>query len=285
MRFVNVNGRAGIDTGDGYFDVEEASGGALPADPGALLRDWSRFQDAAVDLRGPLRELETEQLQAPSPEPRQVFAIGLNYRGHVGEAEVEEPIAPTTFTKFPTCLTGPVGDVVLTGDTVDWEVELVVVVGKLARGIDAGTAWDHVAGVTAGQDITDRQQQRLPPVPQFSLSKSHPGFGPIGPALVTPDELGDPDDLGLGCTLNGETVQLGRTRDLIFSVPELISRLSHNVTLLPGDLIFTGTPDGVGMARTPPAFLRAGDILESFVEGVGTLRHRFVADPELVAAR
>jgi 2-keto-4-pentenoate hydratase/2-oxohepta-3-ene-1,7-dioic acid hydratase in catechol pathway len=129
--------------------------------------------------------------------------------------------------------------------------------------------------VTVGQDISDRAVQMRPPAPQFSLGKSFPGYGPIGPAIVTLDELDDPDDLDLGCRVNGEEVQKGRTSDMIFSVPELVARLSQVLTLRPGDLIFTGTPSGVGAARTPPRFLRPGDVLTSYIQGVGEMRHAF----------
>ena len=152
------------------------------------------------------------------PSPRQVFAIGLNYAAHAAEAGLENPTFPPTFTKFPTCLTGPDATVELPSEFVDWEVELVVVIGRLAYEVAAGDGWRHVAGLTVGQDLSERIVQTRPPAPQFSLGKSFPGFGPIGPWVVTPDELDDPDDLALGCTVNGEEVQKSRTSDLIFGV-------------------------------------------------------------------
>jgi 2-keto-4-pentenoate hydratase/2-oxohepta-3-ene-1,7-dioic acid hydratase in catechol pathway len=183
-----------------------------------------------------------------------------------------------TFTKFPTSITGPYADVVLPAGDVDWEAEVVVVIGREGRGITTGDAWSHVAGLTVGQDISDRRLQMAGPQPQqFSLAKSYPGFGPLGPVLVTPDEFDDPDDLTVGCALNGEEVQKGRTRDLIFPVPELIARLSAVVTLLPGDLIFTGTPPGVGFGRKPPRFLTNGDELTTYVTGIGEMSTRFVS--------
>jgi 2-keto-4-pentenoate hydratase/2-oxohepta-3-ene-1,7-dioic acid hydratase in catechol pathway len=277
MRFINVDGRAGLVVAGGYLDIEESSGGRFPADPHEVLQQWSALREVAPDLRGHEHPLDTARLGPPSPRPRQVFGIGLNYRGHVSEANVILPQSPPTFTKFPSSIAGPYERIQLSGDTVDWEVELVVVIGAVADAVSTRKAWDYVAGLTAGQDFTDRTLQREPPVPQFSLSKSFAGYGPIGPELVTTDEFDDPDDLALSCTLNGAIMQDGRTRDLIFSVPELIAHLSSIVRLQPGDLIFTGTPDGVGMARTPPHYLRPGDIVESTVEGIGTLRHQFVA--------
>ena len=283
MRFVNVSGRAGLVVPGGYLDVEESSGGRFPPDPHRVLQRWSALVEAAPAWRGPERPLDSARLGPPSPRPRQVFGIGLNYRGHVSEADLAAPQSPATFTKFPTSIAGPYDQIELSGDTVDREVELVVVIGGVADSVSVAKAWDYVAGLTAGQDFTDRAMQRQPPVPQFSLSKSFAGYGPIGPELVTPDEFDDPDDVALRCSLNGTVMQDGRTRDLIFSVPELIARLSGIVRLEPGDLIFTGTPDGVGMARTPPVYLRPGDVVESSVEGIGTLRHEFVASGQLAS--
>jgi 2-keto-4-pentenoate hydratase/2-oxohepta-3-ene-1,7-dioic acid hydratase in catechol pathway len=137
-------------------------------------------------------------------------------------------------------------------------------------------AWRHVAGLTIGQDLSERAVQLAGPVPQFSLGKSYPGFSPIGPVIVTPDEFSDPNDLALGCAVDGEVLQDGRTKDLIFSVPELVARLSAVLPLLPGDVIFTGTPSGVGMARDPQRFLVPGTTLVSTIEGIGELRNPLV---------
>jgi 2-keto-4-pentenoate hydratase/2-oxohepta-3-ene-1,7-dioic acid hydratase in catechol pathway len=216
------------------------------------------------------------QLASPVPSPRQVFAIGLNYASHAQETGAEAPSVPATFTKFPSSLAGPFDPVELSGATVDWEVELVAVIGARADRVTEDDAWAHVAGLTVGQDISDRTLQ-FAAAGQFSLGKSHRGYGPMGPWLVTPDEFADPDDLGLGCSINGEVVQDGRTSDLIFPVPRLIAELSAVLPLLPGDVIFTGTPAGVGIARQPSRFLAAGDVLESWIEGIGTIRNHMVA--------
>jgi 2,4-didehydro-3-deoxy-L-rhamnonate hydrolase len=186
------------------------------------------------------------------------------------------PEEPAVFTKFPSCIAGPTSEIPVGSETVDWEVELVVALGRTAHRVPVERTWDHVAGLMVGQDISDRAVQRRPPA-QWSLAKSFTGFGPTGPFLVTVDDVPDRDDLELGCSVNGEEVQKARTSDLIFPVPELVSRLSHIVTLWPGDLIFTGTPSGVGYARTPPRFLHPGDLLTSYIEGVGELRNRCVA--------
>ena len=177
------------------------------------------------------------------------------------------------FTKFPSAITGPTGEIVLSGETVDWEVELVAVVGVTARGVAEADGWAYVAGLTAGQDLSDRTLQNAGSPPQFSMGKSYPGFAPIGPSLVTPDELANPDDLRVTTTVDGDVRQDSRSSDLVFSIPQLISRLSAVVTLLPGDLVFTGTPEGVGLGRTPPVYLRPGQTLETTVEGIGSMRH------------
>jgi 2,4-didehydro-3-deoxy-L-rhamnonate hydrolase len=176
------------------------------------------------------------------------------------------------FTKFPSCITGGHGEIQLPpGGHTDWEVELVAVIGRRAFRISAADAWDHVAGLTVGQDISERVLQAAGPSPQFSLAKSLPGFGPTGPWLVTPDELADPDDLEISCYLNGELVQHSRTRHLIFGVPALIAYLSARLRLLPGDVLFTGTPAGVGFSRDPAVYLKPGDELVSRIEGLGEL--------------
>jgi 2-keto-4-pentenoate hydratase/2-oxohepta-3-ene-1,7-dioic acid hydratase in catechol pathway len=280
MRIANVTGRLAIIAAGGAVDVERASRGRFgPGLPPAYDR-WDEFLawGAAVDEAG-AEALEPEVLGPPTPAPSQVFAIGLNYRGHARETGVPVPTTPLVFTKFPTCIVGPAATVAVpAGDVcVDWEVELVVVIGRQAHAVSEAVAWSYVAGVTAGQDLSERGLQYAGAPPQFSLGKSYPGFGPMGPVLVTADELTDPDDLALTCSVNGETVQDARTSDMVFSVAELIARLSAVVTLRPGDCIFTGTPSGVGFARQPPRFLAPGDVLVSRIEHIGELRQRIVA--------
>ena len=185
------------------------------------------------------------------------------------------PSVPATFTKFPASLAGPFDDVEIVGGAVDWEVELVVVMGTTADRVAETDAWSHVAALTVGQDISDRALQ-FAAGSQFSLGKSRRGYGPMGPWLVTPDDLPNPDDLALGCSVDGEVVQDSRTSDLIFSVPQLIAELSGVLPLLPGDVIFTGTPAGVGFVRKPSRSLQPGQLLESWIEGIGTIRNRCV---------
>ena len=279
MRIATRDGRAQLIVGGGALDVHTASDGRFGPTPAALYEEWDAFRswaDSGAAAAGPTTA-DPVDFGPPSPTPRQVFAVALNYRAHAAESNLEPPSDPLIFTKFVSAFSGPVTEVVLPAGHVDWECELVAVISHPARNVAAGDAWSHVAGLTVGQDLSERILQRSGPVPQFGLGKSHPGFAPTGPVLVTPDEFADPDELEIGCAVNGETMQSGRTSHMIFPVPELIAYLSTVVTLLPGDVIFTGTPPGVGMGRTPPVFLAPGDELRSWVEGIGELRQRFVA--------
>jgi 2-keto-4-pentenoate hydratase/2-oxohepta-3-ene-1,7-dioic acid hydratase in catechol pathway len=282
MRLANLGGRATLvvpGTDDRGVDIAEASGGKLGPDLHDLYDDWDAFRAfvADLDVRGATTvALDEGELLSPVPAPRQVFGIGLNYRAHAAESGMELPAVPATFTKFPASITGPFAEVEVPNGTVDWEVELVVVIGRRADRVAADDAWSRVAGLTVGQDLSDRALQ-FAAGGQFSLGKSRRGFSPLGPWVVTADELDDPDDLALGCSIDGETVQDARTSDLVFDVSQLIAELSSVVPLLPGDIIFTGTPAGVGAGRTPPRFLQPGETLTSWIEGIGTIRTRFVA--------
>ncbi len=275
MKLANLDGRAALVLGDEIADVASASGGRFGPDPMALYRDWGAFEQFAATVTTGTRPLSESELRNPVPQPQQVFAIGLNYRSHAEESGMTIPEVPAVFTKFPASLAGPFDDVEVAGDTVDWEVELVVVIGRTADRVAQPDAWSHVAGLTVGQDISDRHLQFAAGA-QFSMGKSRRGYGPVGPWLVTPDELDNPDDLALGCSVNGEKMQDARTTDLVFDVPRLVTELSAVLPLLPGDLIFTGTPAGVGIARTPPRFLQPGDTLETWIEGIGTIRNSIV---------
>lgn len=278
MRIANLAGRLVLITADGAVDVEKASNGLFSCDPQAVYDRWAQFRTwAELADHGGAVPFDPLDLGAPAPAPRQLLACGLNYREHISEAGFTPPEGmPPVFTKFATSLTGPVTEVTLPrGGHTDWEVELVVVLGRRAHGVAEAEAWDHVAGLTVGQDLSERILQMDGPAPQFSLGKSYPGFTPTGPWLVTPDEFDDPDDLELTCAVNGEEVQRDRTRHLIFSVPALVSRLSRVLPLLPGDVLFTGTPAGVGLGRRPQRWLTDGDELVSSVEGIGELRQRF----------
>lgn len=282
MKLANVNGRAVLVTGPiSGVDVAKASSGRFGPTPAAVLDEWGAFRQWADGLVGASKDVQFTEtdLGCPSPAPRQIIAVGLNYREHAAEAGFDIPDRlPPTFTKFASSLAG--ADTIVTlppGGNTDWEVELVVIIGREASGIEETQAWGYVAGVAVGQDLSERISQLDGPAPQFSLGKSFAGFCPVGPWLVTIDELPDPDDLGLGCSINGETVQNSRTSGLIFPVSALLAKLSQTITLFPGDLIFTGTPSGVGAGRKPPRFLAPGEVLETWIEGVGRLRQSFVA--------
>lgn len=262
------------------IDIDEASEGRFGPSISAIYNGWDDFTEWARTIDPANGSVFDATLDNPVPEPSQVFAIGLNYAEHAAESKYNVPDFPPVFTKFRTSLAGPVGIVELTGPKVDWEVELVAVIGRAAHCVSEADGWDHVAGLTIGQDISDRETQFNAHPPQFSLGKSYPGYAPMGPVVVTPDEFADCDDLELSCDVNGEQMQKGRTSEMIFSVPQLVSRLSHITPLLPGDIIFTGTPSGVGMGRTPQRFLAHGDVLTSRVAGIGEIEQRFVAPVE-----
>jgi 2-keto-4-pentenoate hydratase/2-oxohepta-3-ene-1,7-dioic acid hydratase in catechol pathway len=279
VRIANIQGRVGILVGDGVVDVERASQGRFPAEPMAALRVWDGFLDwargvRAGDVTGALQESD---LGPPVPRPAKVFAIGLNYRDHAEEAGLQIPTTPMVFTKFPSCLVGPRADVAMSSDFVDWEVELVVAIGRGGRRIPEARALEHVAGYCVGQDISDRRLQFSDVPPQFSLGKSLDTFGPTGPALVTLDAFSNPNDLALTCDVGSERMQASRTSNMIFSVPELIAYLSAKCTLEAGDVIFTGTPAGVGSTRDPRRYLKAGEVITSTIEGIGTLVNRCLA--------
>jgi len=277
MRLGNVAGRATVLVANGGIDVERASNGTFGSNVQSLYERWDEFCAFARGLdASTAAPIDESTLLSPVPKPGQVFAIGLNYRLHAEESGMEIPKIPATFTKFPSSLNDPFGDVERPGDAMDWEVELVAVIGKRADRVSAADGWSHIAGLAVGQDISERRVQRAAGA-QFSLGKSFRGFGPIGPCLVTLDEFTDPGNLRISCKVNDELMQDSRTNDLIFSVPELVAQLSAILPLLPGDVIFTGTPAGVGAARKPPRFLQVGDVIESTIEGIGTIRNRVVA--------
>ena len=278
MKIAQHDGRLVLVLDGGVADVATASDGRFGPDPMTAYDDWDAFATWAADVTDTTGPLDEAMLQNPVPRPRQVFAIGLNYRSHAEESGMTIPDVPATFTKYPAALGGPFDDIEIVGGSVDWEVELVAVIGRTADRVDEADAWDHVAGLTVGQDISDRTLQFAAGM-QFSLGTSRRGYGPMGPWLVTPDAVPDRDDLGLGCSVDGETVQEGRTNDLVFSVPRLVAELSSVLPLLPGDVIFTGTPSGVGMARQPPRSLQPGQVLATWIEGIGTIRNTCVAGP------
>lgn len=283
MKLASAEGRLSLVEEDGLVDVETVTHGSFGSDPQVVLERWDEFAEWVRTHGLQIAQAETRtydpaRLEAPVPAPRQVFGIGLNYRDHAAEAGLELPTTdPVVFAKFPSSVVGPAAVVELPSDAVDFEAELVVVIGRRAHRVERTHGWSHVAGLTLGQDLSERLVQFRGPTPQFSLGKSYPGFSPIGPVLVTPEEFPDRDDIGLGCVLNGQEMQNGRTDDLVFTVPHLIEVLSAVVPLLPGDLIFTGTPAGIGWARDPKIVLRPGDELVTHAEVIGTITTTFAA--------
>jgi len=287
MRLGVIANRMVLVDGDAAVDIERTSSGRFPADPERLFDAWDNLVEWAATAQFDGERLPLDGLQNPVPAPRQVFGIGANYldhiqeaasaRGYEGDVKALLPKDPMIFTKFRSSLCGPHDAIPLPSGDVDWEVELVVVMGRRAERVAERNAWAHVAGLTVGQDISERVIQMAGPAPQLSMGKSFPGFGPVGPVVVTPDAVEDPDDLELGCSVNGRVMQKARTSGMIFSVAELIAYISTICPLLPGDLIFTGTSAGVGLFRKPPIFLKPGDTLVSWVKGIGELRNPVTA--------
>jgi 2-keto-4-pentenoate hydratase/2-oxohepta-3-ene-1,7-dioic acid hydratase in catechol pathway len=276
MRFGTVDGRLVLVRDSLVIDVHKHSGGHFPTDvPAALaqfdeLTAWASTVDWAQAA-----PMTATSLGAPVPNPRQVFAVALNYRPHAAEAGFQPPEDPLIFTKFPSCIAGPITEVTLPPGKPDWEIEVVVVIGRGGARIDRADAWSAIAGLTVGQDLSERSTQMRGTPAQFSLGKSYPGFGPTGPVAVTPDEFEDRNNIGFDCHLGDDLVQHGRTSEMIFPIDDLVARLSAVCELLPGDLIFTGTPAGVGNRRTPPRYLQPGETLVSRVDTIGEIRQTF----------
>ena len=288
MRIATISGRAHLIANQTALDIATASDGRFGPEPESVYQDWASFREWAAGVvidddptSGPFAAAD---LDAVVTRPAQIFAVGLNYADHAAEAKLAIPENPIVFTKFASSLTGADVDVTLPSDTVDWEAELVAVVGTGGRDIPETEAWDSLAGLTVGQDLSERTVQWWGPPAQFSLGKSLANFAPVGPWVVTVDEISanaDRDDLRVSCTLTdtdgaSRVLQDGRTRELIFSIPQLVARLSALVELIPGDLIFTGTPAGVGMGLDPAVYLKPGQTLTTEIEAIGSITQRFV---------
>jgi 2-keto-4-pentenoate hydratase/2-oxohepta-3-ene-1,7-dioic acid hydratase in catechol pathway len=226
----------------------------------------------------PSHKLDEIRLLAPIANPPRIFAIGLNYRDHAAESKMALPSAPVVFFKMPTAIVGPGDAIVLPRNSAepDYEAELAFVIGKGGYRIPA-TAWrDHVYGYTIINDVSARDVQRA--TSQWSLAKSFPTYCPMGPAIVTADEIADPHQLAISLSIDGETLQNSNTRELIFKIPELIEYVSSITPLLPGDIVSTGTPSGVGMGRTPQRWLQPGETVTVTIEGLGSLTNPVVAE-------
>ena len=281
--------RLGIVSGDGIVDAATLHESA-PASMLELIQGgpeaWRRMADHASDLsRGRRHTGRDVRWRAPIPRPtKNVFCLGRNYAGHVKEAaqargqEFKLPTHPVFFTKPPTSVIGPYDDILWDArvtQQVDWEAELGVIIGVGGRNIRRGEAMSHVFGYTVVNDVTARDLQNLHG--QFFKGKSLDTFCPMGPVLVTADEFGDPHEKSIKLRINGVEKQNGNTADMIFRIDQTIEVLSLGCTLEPGDVIATGTPDGVGMGRTPQEWLNFRDVMETEVEGIGVLRNRIVS--------
>ena len=274
FKLANIEGRAALVEGDNYYDLETISNGKFNNDTSNALTNLVGLSELSEDLSKsePSGLLHDIKIDAPISAPKNCYAVGLNYRNHAEEAGMDIPSVPMVFTKHTTCLVGPNSTIEMRSDHVDYEAELVVVIGKSGKDIQKDNAWDHVAGLCAGQDISDRTVQFSSNPPQFNLGKSFDTFGPMGPYLVSPDGLQDKESLEIECKVNQEVRQKDNTNDLIFDVPSIISYISEIVTLNTGDVIFTGTPGGVGVMEGK--FLKEGDVLRTSIEGIGVLENR-----------
>ena len=272
----NIDGRSALVKNNDYYDLETISGGEVSS----IGIEAIQSEDLLSDLYSKLDSFEATgnindvTLGAPITSSINCFAVGLNYRNHAEESGMEIPAFPMIFTKHTSCIVGPFDNVEMRSDIVDYEAEMVVVIGKGGKDISKDDAWSHVAGITVGQDISDRSVQFHATPPQFNLGKSFDTFGPIGPILVSHDEVDDKESLKLTCSVNDELRQDDNTNDLIFDVPYLISYISEFITLNTGDLIFTGTPAGVG--ATQGKLLKDGDMLSTSIEGIGTINNKMV---------
>jgi 2-keto-4-pentenoate hydratase/2-oxohepta-3-ene-1,7-dioic acid hydratase in catechol pathway len=253
---------------------------SLPTDMIGLLKMGAAGIERAkaAAARGESMTREGVKLLAPVPWPRKVICVGLNYADHARETGKEPPPEPVIFNKFVTAVAADGDPIVLpkVSRKVDYEAELVAVIGRGGRNIPRETALDHVVGYCCGNDVSARDWQAGKPAGQWLLGKSFDGFGPFGPELVTADEVGDVGNLQIQLRLNGRTMQDSSTSQLIFSVAELIAYVSVVCTLEVGDVLFTGTPPGVGVARRPPVYLQPGDRVEVEIERIGVLRNEFV---------
>jgi 2-keto-4-pentenoate hydratase/2-oxohepta-3-ene-1,7-dioic acid hydratase in catechol pathway len=274
--------RAAVRAEDGYIDLHAADP-ALPAGMRSLLELLNRRPGAVSAVRqthqGEFVYAEDKaKLLPPAPDPQKIICLGLNYLDHAKESGSPVPKDPILFSKYPTALIGHEDNIVVpsVSNEVDYEAELVVVVGKRGRPQNTEDAMSYVAGYTIGNDISARDWQLKKDGKQWMVGKTFDTFAPTGPEIVTPDEIADPHQLGVRLRLNGTTMQDSNTRHMIFPVGAILSYLGQVFTLEPGDLIFTGTPPGVGFARKPPVYLKDGDIVEVEIDGLGTLRNRVV---------
>ena len=262
---------------DRFVDLHAADA-SLPETLSEMLADLPRNLSqvrTAAEQGAAAGKFVTGQLLAPIPRPGKVICIGLNYRDHAVESNAPIPEEPICFSKISTAVIGheAANELPAVCGKVDYEAELVAVIGRGGRNIARENAFEHVAGYTVGNDVSARDWQVGRPGGQWMLGKTPDTFAPIGPYVVTADEVENPHQLAISLRLNGETMQDSSTKELIFGIDEIIAHISQLFTLAPGDVIFTGTPPGVGMARKPPVFLKDGDVTEVEIEGLGVLKN------------
>jgi 2-keto-4-pentenoate hydratase/2-oxohepta-3-ene-1,7-dioic acid hydratase in catechol pathway len=270
----------GLVNDDAVIDITAAIP-SLPVDMVDLLEEWDVWsvRIAAVDGRAPSHDLSEVELLAPIARPRKVLGIGLNYPAHAAEGGAKVPDVQHWFNKQSTCINGPYAPVHLpaVSTQLDYEGELVAVIGRRARHVSRERALDHVAGYMVGDDVSVRDWQLRSPT--TTVGKSFDTHGPIGPWITTSDEVPDPGTLQLSTYVNGEQRQAASTGEMVFSIPKMIEYLSTAFTLEPGDLLFTGTPEGVGLLMKPPRFLTVGDRVRVEIEGLGAIENEVVAEP------
>ena len=279
----NLSGRLTLIDRESAIDVAGLSDGRFGPAPADAYDRWDEFSawlDTVELTESDRSAFVADDLLTPVPRPSQIFAIGLNYADHAAESKMDLPEHLVVFTKFGSSLAGASTEVRLTSSTTDWEAELVVVIGRAGRAISEANAWDHVAGLAVGQDLSDRTVQSRGKPAQFSLGKSFAGFAPVGPVLPV-SQVSGRDALSVTCTITTSDgakriLQDGTTADMVFPVAAIISRLSEIVELRPGDLIFTGTPSGVGIGRDPQEFLEAGSTLRTHIDQLYPISQRIV---------
>ena len=284
MRLANFEGRSMIVSDEGLVDVAKESQGAFSASIDKclgqveMIRKWyeSSQPDVTVTI-SPDTLIGDRRLGPVVMAPQQIFAIGLNYRRHAEEMGLALPEQPMVFTKFVSALCGPNSELPIPGPTTDFEAELVVVIGTTTRNVSVNDALSVVAGYCVGEDYSERTIQMKGSPAQFSIGKSFKNFAPVGPWLTTSDDVPNPNDLAISSAVNGVRHQNSTTSDMVFSVAQLVSYVSSICELRPGDLMFTGSPHGVGQGLKPPVFLAPGDEIETTIEGLGTIRNRAVA--------
>jgi ureidoglycolate lyase len=271
--------RIGLVLGDALVDLSQVAP-TLPKDMIALIAAWKQIERDLHQLENakPHFKLADIHLKAPVPRPQKILAIGLNYADHIAESGLPKPERQIWFSKLPNAVNGPYDPIQIpkVSSAVDYEAEFVVVIGKRCRHVSKADAAGVIFGYAAGNDVSVRDWQFH--TPQWILGKSFDTHAPFGPWIVTPDEIGDPHALGIRCLVNGEMKQNSNTRNLVFNIFDQIALLSEAITLEPGDVIFTGTPGGVGFASKPPTFLKAGDMVRVEIDRIGALEARMVPE-------